>query len=295
MNGDLIIAFLCLAAAVIIGVTGILIDRPEKPKARPATQHSRRGQRRAARAAERAEDDQTVAWLAALKRPLRRVPATAIARARVAGLLAVLPARRAEPPCPRYAEPRTSEWPTTPGPWDTDEARAELVPLPPMPVDLARLAGEYGDLFGRPVDMAARSTAPLTRSPDAICVFCGHQGLLKAHHGGDLVCLDDAACQARGERQLPAAELTVVDLVVVDPPPEHADEFRRRFDGNGYMLPAPPNARAGYWQPRAELPAGPPHFLDWDPAVDDAGLIHLRYPWADQVVADFDWAPVSRG
>jgi hypothetical protein len=114
----------------------------------------------------------------------------------------------------------------------------------------------------------------LTRSPDAICVFCGHQGLLKAHHGGDLVCADDDACQARGVRQLPPAELTVVDLVVVDPPP---------------------NARAGYWQPRAELPAGPPHFLDWDPAVDDAGLIHLRYPWADQVVADFDWAPVSRG
>lgn len=274
---DLLIAALCIVAAVAIGVAGILIDRPEKPRKTAAPgQHSRRGQRRAARAAEDAEDEKTVAWVAYLRRP--PVRALAVARARVAGLLAVLPDR----PGPRCGRPgcgrpltagcrhitpaHITGWDTAPGPWDTDEARAELVPLPPMPVDLARLAGEYADLFGH--------GAPHPCADVASCVFCGHMGPVKAHHGGDLVCADDDACQARGVRQLPAAELTVVDLVVVDPPP---------------------NARAGYWQPRAELPAGPPHFFDWDPAVDDAGLIHLRYPWADQVAADFDWAPVSRG
>jgi hypothetical protein len=174
-------------------------------------------------------------------------------------------------------------WDTAPGPWDTDEARAELVPLPPMPVDLAKLACTYADLF--------EPASP----PPVSCVFCGHAGLLKAHHGGDLVCADDAACQARGERQLPAAELTVVDLVVVDPPDPDLDELRRKFaeamSGPVKILPGP-NAAAGNWTPRAAIPGS---VLDWDPAVDDSGLIHLRYPWADQVVADFDWAPVSRG
>jgi hypothetical protein len=250
VNGDLIIAFLCLAAAVIIGVTGILIDRPEKPKARPRAQHSKRGQRRAARAAERAEDDQTVAWLAALKRPLRRVPAQAIARARVAGLLAVLPARRAEPPCPRYAEPGTSEWPTTPGPWDTDEARAELVPLPPLPVDLGELAGKYRDIF-------RAESSWSTRPPR------------------------------------PDAELTVVDLKIVGPPPFTFTAGPYEYDDSQTPIALPgPNAAAGNWTPRAAIP-GP--VLDWDPAVDDPGLIHLRYPWADQVVADFDRTAVSRG
>jgi hypothetical protein len=30
------------------------------------------------------------------------------------------------------------------------------------------------------------------------CAFCGHHGQLKPHHGGNLVCVDDAACLARG-------------------------------------------------------------------------------------------------
>ena len=312
----LIIALALLAAAIAIGVTGIFLDRREQPKARPAGQHTRRGLRRAARAAQRSEDDQTIAWLAGLK---RRVPALAIGRARVAGLLAVLPAQRAAAPAcaicgvrldrelcehgaaairARVQAAPDAGWMTAPGPWDTDEARAELVPLPPVPVDLARLAGEYAGLFG-----------PAGRHPRAdvaSCVFCGHMGPVKARHGGDLVCADDTACLARGARQLPAAELTVVDLTVVDPPP---------------------NARAGYWQPRAELPApklaeepelctgcgagdhcdGGASFcectcglpadwadraalavLDFDPAADPPGWRHLRYPWSDQVVADFD-------
>jgi hypothetical protein len=30
------------------------------------------------------------------------------------------------------------------------------------------------------------------------CVYCGHQGEMKEHGGGDLVCADDAACLDRG-------------------------------------------------------------------------------------------------
>jgi Zn ribbon nucleic-acid-binding protein len=33
------------------------------------------------------------------------------------------------------------------------------------------------------------------------CVFCGHRGRLKPHHGGDMVCVDDVACLARGARK----------------------------------------------------------------------------------------------
>lgn len=34
--------------------------------------------------------------------------------------------------------------------------------------------------------------------PYGKCVFCGHTGLVKMHHGWDPVCVDDDACLARG-------------------------------------------------------------------------------------------------
>jgi hypothetical protein len=234
-----------IVVALGFGITAICIDRREKPKATRPGQHSRRGQRRAARAAQRAEDDQTVAWLAGLK---RRVPAAAIARARVAGLLAVLPDRRpAAPPCPQYEEDPAAGWMTAPGPWDTGEARAELVPLPPVPVDLGDMAARYADLFDR-----------------------------------------------HGPHPRPAPDVTIVDLKLIDagPPPGDLDQWRRQLAAAMNDAYDGPNAAAGNWAPRTAIP-GP--VLDWDPAIDDSGLIHLRYPWADQVVADFDWAPVSRG
>lgn len=218
---------------------------PRPPKVRATGTHH--AGRRTRRAEARAQDDQWVTFLQGIVRPLRR--------ARDVQPLAVAPRYDDAPPldftpCPSCGGGPSDlhgecapccDWPGcgvpvttgcahTPGPfagWDTDEARAELVPLPPMPVDLARLAGEYGDLFSRP------------------------------------------------------AEPKVVELTVVDPPPAYTDELRARLAAT-VALPGP-NARAGNWQPRAAVAV-----LDWDPATDDPGLIHLRYQWADQTAADFD-------
>jgi hypothetical protein len=253
----LVTGLLLLASVACIGGGGILISRPEKPERH--THRARRIPRRDRRAASRAEDDQTAAWLARLKRP--RVRPLAIGRARVAGLLAVLPAPR----------------------------------------------------------------EPLAQLPPARCVFCGHQGLLKAWHGGELVCADDGACLARGPSLAPVvwetvegrpvrtAEWSIDDepgeplplSFVASAPPESLlmlpgpDPFASLPHGAGapaeadvtivdltVVGPLPPNARAGYWQPRAVAAPWPP-VLDFDPAIDDPGLRHLRYPWADQSAADF--------
>ncbi|HMH92928.1 MAG TPA: hypothetical protein VK586_17810 [Streptosporangiaceae bacterium] len=269
----LIVGLLLTVAAAGFGITAICIDRREKPQATRPGQHTRRGLRRAARAARRAEDDQTIAWLAGLK---RRVPAAAIARARVAGLLAVLPDRRDREPrcgapgcgarldagCAHITPAHLAGWATAPGPWDTGEARAELVPLPPMadPVDLARLARDYADLFGR--------AGP------------------------------------------PEPDVTIVDLTVV-PPPGLLDEFRARFAvppgaRAGYWQPRAviePKFTDGV-NPECECTCGWP--ADWadrgalavpdfDPATDPPGWGHLAYPWADQAAADFDRQAVARG
>lgn len=239
----------CIVVAGLIGAVGISIDRAGRaPKVRAGGAHTRRGVRRARRDSARAQDDDTIAWVQGLKRrPLRDVRPLALARARVAGLLAVLPATRApEPPCPRYEEDPGAGWMTAPGPWDTDEARAELVPLPPMPVDLGELAGKYRDIF-------RAESSWSTRPPR------------------------------------PDAELTVVDLKIVGPPPFTFTAGPYEYDDSQTPIALPgPNAAAGNWTPR-------PAVLDFDPAVDPPGWGHLAYPWADQVVADFDRTAASRG
>jgi hypothetical protein len=130
---ELIIILLCLGTGIICA-GGILMNRPERPKAR----HT-------ARALRQSEDDKTVTWLAGLKRPLRRIPPLALARVRVAALLAVLPARDGEPRCGapgcgrpidvgcRHITPADmSGWMTAPGPWDAPGRPAEtLAQLPP--------------------------------------------------------------------------------------------------------------------------------------------------------------------
>lgn len=230
----LTIGLLALPAAAILAIAGWLIDRPERPKVRATGTHTRRHLRRAHRAAERAEDDRTIAWLTALRRP--PVRALQLARARVTALTTVLAARDREPRCGQCGIPldtgcahtqgRLAEWLTAPGPWDTTQTVTPAVPaeidgrpvetvhLPPLPADLAGMAARYADLFDR-----------------------------------------------HGPHPRP------VRVTVVDAPPSHLEELR------------------------ASLATCP----DWEPGIDDTGLRHLAYPWADQTTADFDPAQAGRG